>query len=270
MMSEIVNCFGYDFWCHPTWGHIHDKPTPRADCWYDRDAITIHDNGAVDLNILHHLAVFDSNQKDVTSLWVEDGKFKKGIDKVVPPLMYAEYGVGMLWSVGTFSFGEYVLTAKLPKGNYLWPAFWLYTDTANRPEEIDIFEGYSEETNYKVMRGFCGKVFDGWNIRSCIHTGDNSLPKYDAIYPALEDFNINPSEEYVKYSFVWMKDVIAFYINDICVRMILDKDVLYNFIKYPLMHVIINTHIDGRYYKKFKLDNVTPLRILNFEYHPYL
>lgn len=262
-MSETINCFNYDFLCHPSWGHVHDKPTPRANCWYDPLAITTHDNGMVDLNILHHLAVFDYNQKNVSDEWIVDGKFKEGADK----LLCAEYGVGMLWSVQPFSFGTYILKAKLPKGNYLWPAFWLFTATPNRPEEIDILEGYSEETGYKVMKGLCRKVFDGWNLRNCIHTGDNSLPKYPAIYPTLSQFNVNPSEEYVEYKLVWEHTAMLFYVNNVLVRAIFDKAVLDNFIKYPYMHVVINTHIDGRFYKKFNIENVTPLRILSFEYY---
>lgn len=267
-MNEIIRCFNYDFWCHPTWGHIHDKPTPRANCWYDPSAIVKNDNGRVDLKIHRNPAVFDYNQKCVTDQWVENGNFKEGIDKAIPSLLYAEYGVGMLWSVLPFSFGIYSLTAKLPKCNYLWPAFWLFTHTPHRPEEIDIAECYSEETNYMVMRGMCKKVFSGWNVTSCIHVGDDSLTKYGMKRPDVEDFNINPSSNIVKYSFEWTKTGMFFYCNDACVRAILDRDLLYHFTQYPEMHVIINNHIDGRFYKKFSANNTTDFELYNFEYTP--
>ena len=223
---------------------MHDKPTPRANCWYDESAVQVNIRIPLRLNI--HL-----NPKTINEL-------------------HADYGVGMLWSVNPFSFGRYRLIAKMPKGNFLWLAFWLYSFTPHRPEEIDIIEVYSEDTTYKVMGGMCKKDFRGWNIRSCLHTGtsDVKLKSIPAIYPVLEDFNSDPSSEYVTYEFVWTKTYMSFIINGVVVRMILDRDILDHFAKHNQMYLVINTHIDGRFYKQFSLNGVTPFDILDLNYQP--
>lgn len=54
----------------------------------------------------------------------------------------AEIKAGCCTSKNTFYHGKFEICCKLPKGKWLWPAFWL-TGNKTWPPEIDIFEGYS-------------------------------------------------------------------------------------------------------------------------------
>lgn len=249
----MITVFGHEFECNPPWGIVHDKEAPRANCWYDKSAVSINGE-SVKLHIHFNPKDFILDQGDNA-----------------PLVIHADYGVGMLWSVNSFSFGKYTLIAKLPKGNYLWPAFWLYTATPHRPEEIDIFEAYSKETGYKVMGGICKKSFKGWDIRNCLHTGtsDFKLKKMPAIYPDLNTFNTDPCSDYLKYEFVWYPEIMVFSINNTIIRVIYDTNILNHFSQYNQMNVVINNHIDGRYYKQFSLNGITPFEIVNFFYLPH-
>lgn len=251
MNIETITLWGEEWLTRHRWGSIHPKPVPRANCWYDPGAITAVEEDVVDLNIRW-------NPKDFI------------IDHPEGPLtLHADYGTGLLCSVRNFSFGEYRLTAKLPQGNYLWPAFWLYTATPHRPEEIDIAEWYSGNTGYKAMGGMCGKTFVGWDIRSCLHTGtDVKLDPQPARFPKLDVFNTDPSHNYLTYGFVWKPDYMDFSIEGITVRVITDKKTLAHFAKYPEVMVIINNHIDGRFYKNFVLNEMPSFTILDFLYVP--
>jgi beta-glucanase (GH16 family) len=247
-MTETINCFNREWLTRMRWGSIHDKPGPRANCWYDPTAITVYETGRVDLNIHHNPKTFIIDQEGQA-----------------PLNLHADYGVGLLCSVENFLYGTFILEAKLPKGNYLWPAFWLYTATEHRAEEIDIMEGYSRDTGYRAMGGMCGKTFRGWNIQSCMHVNYDAKSKgLPAKYPDCEDFDTDPASEYVRYGLLWKPDEIAFFINEDCIRLVLDKKLLQYF-QSPMM-VIINNHIDGRYYKQFSLNGVTPFEIRKFEY----
>jgi len=275
-MNEIINCLDREWWVHQRWGWMHDKQTPRANCWNDPSAITINSEGIVSLNIHRNLAVVDTNQKLVTNQWVENGQFIPELYeklKTEPNSLFtAEYGTGLLCSVENFGFGHYTLEAILPSGDYLWPAFWLHTDKPNSSEEIDVFEAYSLTTNYQIIKKcLFSKRFAGWNIKSCLHSNNKKLKGTGVSSPDIEDFNQNPSTRIVKYEFHWGSTYMAFYINDIVYRYILDTRILDHFAKFDgSMFVVINNYIDGRYWKKFKIDPVThtPMRIISFEYKP--
>jgi beta-glucanase (GH16 family) len=246
---EIITCLGHEWWTRHRWGSVHPLPGPRANCWYGPEAVRVLPNGTVELAVVHNPRGFDIEGKAV----------------------HADYCAGTLCSVADFGFGRYTLVAKLPAGNYLWPAFWLYCATSGRPEEIDIFEAYARYTGYRVFGGLCGRKFRGWDIRSCLHTGTSEakLKPQPAIFTPREKFDLDPTHNFVKYEFIWTRTMMVFLINDITVRYIDDDAMLAHFAKYASVMVIINNHIDGRYAALFNPAGSTPFSIAGFAYEKY-
>lgn len=273
-MEETVFCFGKEWLVHHRWGWMHDKPGPRANCWYDPTAIIINEN-YVDLIIHRNPGVIDKNQRLVTDKWVKDGQFipEMYLQMQAEPgsLFAAEYGTGFLCCKENTGFGTYTLTAKLPNESYVWPAFWLFQDQGSSAE-IDIFEAYSKDTMYKKYKKclFFKKRFIGWYIESCLHS-DIKLKGTGVRIPDFEDFDLDPSSHVIEYKFTWTPTYMAFYLNGICYRMIMDKDVLDYFAQYNgKMYPIINNHIAGG--KETKLFNGTEngsiptMQVFKYEY----
>jgi beta-glucanase (GH16 family) len=63
-----------------------------------------------------------------------------------------KYASGIITTQGTFDqrYGRFVVRAKVPAGQGLWPAFWLMPSSRTHPPEIDVFEilGHEPDTVY--------------------------------------------------------------------------------------------------------------------------
>lgn len=59
------------------------------------------------------------------------------------------YTSGLISSHGSFAqeFGRFEIRAKVPRGQGLWPAFWLLPRERSWPPEIDVFEALGDETD---------------------------------------------------------------------------------------------------------------------------
>ena len=59
-----------------------------------------------------------------------------------------EYSSGMMSTYGKFTqkYGWFEIRCRVPKGNGLWPAFWMLPDPLGWPPEIDIMENLGEDT----------------------------------------------------------------------------------------------------------------------------
>jgi beta-glucanase (GH16 family) len=235
-MNEIIEWSGCNWHTKFGWGIMHPDPKARANCWADTSAVTIDESGRLILDIKW-------NPKD-------DG------------LLHADYGIGMVQSVEKYGLGKYILSCILPQGNYLWPAFWLYNDEQDNGTEIDIFEGYSKKMDYMNVGWLCYDL-KSWNIASCIHTKPD-LPAVPAQNPPIIRFNRNPGLTYNTYELHWQTNYIAFLINGVIIREISDPMVLNHLTTNARMKVILNTHIDGSYYKKFKLEEYNSPFVINF------
>ncbi len=125
---------------------------------------------------------------------------------------------------------------KLPFGDSLWPAFWMWS-WDSWPPEIDVFEGYSDKNpNYFKFR--LEKPFAFWNIQSNVHyteDGKNKMAGGKTHYFGFKD----PTKEWIKYSVNWTPDKIEFKYNNRIVRKITDKTQL-NALNNTSMNVIIN------------------------------
>jgi beta-glucanase (GH16 family) len=232
------------------WQTMHPDLKARANCWEDPSAVKVDEFDRLILDIKW-------NPKD-ENLYIDETQFIKA---------HADYGIGKVISVDKFGLGNYKLSCILPQGNYLWPAFWLYNDEKDNGTEIDIFEGYSKNTDYMNLGWLCYDL-KSWNVASCIHTKPN-LPPVPAQNPPISKFNTNPSITYNTYELNWQTNYLAFLINGKIVREITDTMVLNHLATNARMKVILNTHIDGSCYKKFKLEEYSaPFVINSFKYTP--
>jgi beta-glucanase (GH16 family) len=86
------------------------------------------------------------------------------------------YTSGIIHTQGIFGqqYGYFEIRARLPKGQGLWPAFWLLPATPNVPWEIDVFELHGHRPDHvfmahhwldgngahaKITRGYTGPDF---------------------------------------------------------------------------------------------------------------
>lgn len=109
------------------WGRIHPG-NPHQ--WYGDSAVRIADG-------VLHLDGIRAPLKMVV----------KGKDTLVP------FQVGLISSDPGFScrYGYFEISAKIPEGPALWPAFWL-TPVNAWPPEIDIFEMYGKKRGKSIHR----------------------------------------------------------------------------------------------------------------------
>jgi hypothetical protein len=204
LRNDIVLFSAYEWLPSELWGEFH----PDHDyCYFDKSAIKVNSAGEVGLLTQLNPKVFD------------------GIEILV--------GVGRMVSVMAFEYGYFEVMARLPKGKYRWPAFWL-TAEDSWPPEIDIMEGYSEKNDYLV--GFPPKH---WNVKTNLHFGDMETAGEKR---HTFSFFRNPSNCYNRYGCLWMPDKIEFVYNGRTVRRIADPDILKHFFG-KKMRVVINNNI---------------------------
>ena len=84
--------------------------------WYDEGAVRTDSEGVLHLGTRYNPRVFGAKR----------------------PL----YGAGYAVSETVFRHGRFEICARLPKGPWLWPAFWGISPLM-WPPEVDMFEGYS-------------------------------------------------------------------------------------------------------------------------------
>lgn len=167
-----------------------------------------------------------------------------------------QWAVGYLTCETNFHFGKFEIEAILPEGNWLWPAFWLYDSRGWKPE-IDIFEGYSMESNYRNW------FLKPYHIESCLHMPDKSLKPQS---PWCWNTAINPTKQFNRYSLIWTAELLEWQINGVAVRQVTDKAILLELAKHE-MRVILNNAIDGK--NPDKATSETPFIIKNFKYDKF-
>src|SRR5687768_13675222 len=108
------------------------------------------------------------------------------------------YVSGLINTHGTFSqtYGYFEITAQVPSGQGLWPAFWMLPQSGNWPPEIDVLELLgADPTTYYV--GSHWKGSDGSHQYST--TGVNA--------------GIDLSQSFHNYGTMWTPDTITFYLD---------------------------------------------------------
>jgi len=92
-----------------------------------------------------------------------------------------QYTSGLISSHNSFApeFGRFEIRCKLPRGQGLWPAFWLLPSDTSWPPEIDVFEALGHEPNQVHMVAHwseagghqqSGEVYSGPDFSADFHT----------------------------------------------------------------------------------------------------
>ncbi len=162
--------------------------------------------------------------------------FKNEINAIIP------YGIGLVVSKRTFTYGYFEIKAVLPQGKWLFPAIWL-SNTDTWPPEIDIIEGYSKaKGKYKNSLGLSNFKFQpnihyGFkeaNTKSSFGGSDFPLPN-------------NPTEREVTYAVLWTPNSIVFYYDGYKIFQTKQKNILEYFNTGKIqMHIILNNGMDPK------------------------
>jgi len=113
------------------------------------------------------------------------------------------YTSGLINTYGTFSqtYGYFEISAKVPSGQGLWPAFWLLPQSGNWPPEIDVLEllGHDPSTYY---------VSAHWTDADGNHA-------YDTL---AHSAGVDLSLGFHAYGTMWTAQTITFYLDgeEIC------------------------------------------------------
>lgn len=208
----MLNWKGYNWLQNERWGFVHPE---KSDWWYDSNCSFVDTDGNLNL------------------LTKKNQKYFPEIDKI------SSIGVGLVSCTERFKWGRFEIEAKLPYGENLWPAFWMWS-WDSWPPEIDVFEGYSDKnSNFFKLR--ISKLLGFWNVQTNIHyvkEGKNRMIGGKTHYFGFKD----PTKNFIKYAVDWKKDRVNFYYNDKIVRSIKDKLILEQ-LNNTSMNVVINNGV---------------------------
>jgi beta-glucanase (GH16 family) len=159
-------------------------------------------------------------------VWLANPGFQRLPDRYTAP----EYTSGILTSYESFKFayGYAEIRAKVPKGDGLWPAFWMLNGYyVSQQPEIDIMEMRGEDTSLNLHSyhryGPTGHQSDSYETRFGETSGDYS-----------DDFHT--------YAAHWQPDSITWYIDGQPVHTYRGEDV-----GYQLMYVLLNLAVGGAF-----------------------
>lgn len=262
-MEDTINWQGYEWLPRERWGQVHlEKPL----VWYDETAIQIDSDQTLRLKARPHsktLQVYD---------------YSKLVDGSYPLIdVQSEVGIGLISCTHQFSYGTFEIEAKLPKGPYAWPAFWMWA-FESYPPEIDVIEGYTNKRSSYFRWQIDSLIGRWWRVNSNFHLKDKVKKSTKG---GLNDDGTHrwqlgakggwlgfksPSKRFNKYAVEWFPDRIRVLFNGKCVRKITDKAVLDQFIG-KTMNVIINNSVLPEY-----ADTKMPeheMIVKSFKYTPY-
>ncbi|MDB4224946.1 family 16 glycosylhydrolase, partial [Granulosicoccus sp.] len=156
------------------------------------------------------------------SIWTEFDTFQRNLSYTPP-----SYTSGIITSYDAFKFanGYAEIRAKIPKGNGLWPAFWLLNGYyVGQQPEIDIMEVRGENP-HEVVHSY--------------HHIDNGLQSqsYTSTHPDTVD---GYSDDFHTYGVRWQPGKIDWYIDGELKHTYEDSDV-----GYQVMYVIANLAVGG-------------------------
>ena len=232
----MINWKGHQWLQKERWGSVHPE---KPHWWYDPSAsyIDAEDN----LNLLTQ----------------RNPKYFAEIDKI------STIGVGLFSCQSRFGWGEFEIEAKLPYGDHLWPAFWMWS-WDSWPPEIDILEAYSDNNpNYFKLRLL--KPLGFWNVQTNVHYIDKNLNKMSGGKTHFLGFK-DPTKNWIKYSVKWLPNKLEFYYNGRLVRKITDTKILEQ-LNLKKMNVIINNGVTAGV--NLEKSNYSNFVIRDFTYNPF-
>ena len=254
-MDSMVNSFewcGYNWKCEMEGGRLINPQYPWY--WYSLDTIRVCKDDILELYVKH-------NPREV-KYW--DGKIYNPVSEV-----------SNMRSLEDFSYGIFSAEIMMPSGKNLSSSFWL-SGSGNWPPEIDIEEGWTEESNswFRLFVSQFPYIKPSWKTTTNVHYLDKNLNKCYIGSRNIPFFlqTHNPADNFIEYKCVWKPDEIIFYANGKEVRRT-GKEIsnsLTKNLKDPekgyKMNVIFNVWTETSNYNKIKM--YTPMKIRNFKYEP--
>lgn len=188
-------------------GALHIKPTvlaesinPRTGAPFGADFMR---NGVLDLNYLYGSCTNNDN----------NGCYRTGNSGNIPPVLSARLRSYQRFS---FTYGRTVIRAKMPVGDWMWPAIWMLPENWEyggwpASGEIDIVESVGNR-NYVDRQG---QMLGIQKMGSALHWGPrwdqnryylSNLPKWS--------YANNYGDSYHTYILDWSTNGLRFYIDD--------------------------------------------------------
>lgn len=117
---------------------------------------------------------------------------------LVDDLSGYQYASGLLTTKGTFSqlYGYFEVSAKMPAGEGLWPAFWLLPADGSWPPELDVFEQLGRDPNTIYMSDISKATGKS--------TYAHSIIEVDSATSAFHTYGVR-----------WDKDYLTYYIDQV-------------------------------------------------------
>merc|ERR1719239_482528 len=114
---------------------------------YIKPTLTI-DDPRYDENSLHSGSMDMNHLFGTCTIHAVSGCHRDGKDGILPPIMS-----GRINSVATLKYGTVTIRAKIPKGDWIWPAIWMMPKSSHygnwpRSGEIDIMESRGNSGSY--------------------------------------------------------------------------------------------------------------------------
>jgi len=248
MEEDIIKWQGYEWLNRERWGRVHPG---KPDAWNDPSAVKIDDDGFLRLYTHKNTKIF------------HDEKGEEVISNV---------GIGLVSCTNEFSYGLFEIEAKLPKGPYVWPAFWCWSFDS-WPPEIDMIEGYSNKRGSYFNWTYEALIGKWWKVESNIHLKEKVKKSKSAGDDVNRTWNLggkpgwlgfkSPSKRFNKYGLLWTPTEISILFNGKKVRTIKDPNVMKQ-MENVKMNIIINNSIQSDY---LKTDMPTSEMIIkNFKY----
>jgi beta-glucanase (GH16 family) len=121
-----------------------------------------------------------------TSTWVDGASYHVVSNGTLKLVCSNQNNCGMISGHNGFNqiYGYFEASMKLPKGQGMWPAFWLMPKSSNNswlwPPEIDIMENLGANTNLVYMTNHYSSNYPGTGGSNLSEGGTYSGPDYSA------------------------------------------------------------------------------------------
>ena len=233
---KTINWSGYEWIPQERWGQVHHE---KLHWWYDASCVSVDSDDNLHLTTRRNPKTFNIDGEQITSI----------------------VGVGLVSCTHKFGHGTFSVTAKLPVGANLWPAFWMWS-WDSWPPEIDVLEGYSNQKG-SYFNPSWKRVFGFWDVQTNLHYTDGTNRH---IGGETHWFGFkNPTRHFIKYEVDWDPEYVKFYYDGRLVRTVTDPNILMQ-LNQTTMNVVVNNGVTAA------VDLINPPKsdftIKSFTYQP--
>lgn len=236
-MKEF-NIFGFNWRIGRVWGIAH----PDDICYNGEQSVSVHpEMGLVQLGI-----DMDPKNIPIEGYYDPENPDMEGVKRYI-------WSVGYISSLESVKYGYLKVVFKLPIGNHLWPAIWMY-DCETWPPEVDIVEGWSGHYNWPIFKPKSPKRIYNTNpfanrIFPSVHLGTNIKEHWSKSYEKfrgtcrryLDVTGVNTCE------FIWTPDRLLVYYNGHEVMNEIDPKILKYYNNSKGMCIHLNNYVDGNF-----------------------